>query len=112
MTVEFLAAAVEELDALPPREIDAMRNALRKLAAVGERLGYPDSSAVQSASATLRELRPRGGRSAFRAFYRRIGDSMVIAAIGSEAKSDPRGFERAVRLAVARLAAEETGHHE
>lgn len=106
MEVEFLAAAADELDQLPAREIDAMRNALRKLAAVGERLGYPDSSAVRSAASTLRELRPRGGRSAFRAFYRRVDDTLVIAAIGPEAKADPRGFDRAVRLAEARLAEE------
>lgn len=107
VTVEFLVEAEAELDALPAHEIGAMRNALRKLEAVGDQLGFPDSSAVACVRETLRELRPRAGRSAWRAFYRRVGGVMVIAAIGPEARADRRGFERAARLAVARLAAEE-----
>lgn len=107
MTVEFVEAAEAELDELPPREIDAMRNALRKLEALGPQLGFPHTSAVQGTDQTLRELRPRGGRSPWRALYRRVGNVMVVAAIGPEAQVDPRGFERAVRRALGRLAAEE-----
>lgn len=88
---------------LQPRERAALANAVEKLAAMGDQLPYPHSSAVQGTS--LRELRPRGGRSTFRALYRRVGDQMVIGAIAPEAMQNPRGFQRAVALAVARIAA-------
>jgi hypothetical protein len=52
----------------------------------------------------LRELRPRAGRSAWRALYRQVGEVFVVAAVGPEAQSDPRGFDRAVRRALERLA--------
>ena len=52
----------------------------------------------------LRELRPRAGRSPWRAFYRRVGGDVVIAAIGPEANVDPRAFRQAVRAAEDRLA--------
>lgn len=50
-----------------------------------------------------RELRPRAGRSPWRAFYARVGERFVIAAIGPEAESNPRSFEQAVALAARRL---------
>lgn len=34
----------------------------------------------------LRELRPRGGRSPWRALYRQVGDEFVVAAIAPEAR--------------------------
>jgi hypothetical protein len=52
----------------------------------------------------LRELRPRAGRSAWRALYRQVGEVFVVASDGPEAQSDPLGFERAVRRALRRLA--------
>ena len=61
-----------------------------------------DSSAVQGAD-RLRELRPRGGRSPWRALYRQVGDEFVIAAVGPEAQIDPRGFAAACRHAEDRL---------
>lgn len=61
--------AMPELRALPQRERAALRGALEKLAALGEELGYPHTSAVQGAGETLRELRPRQGDSPVRAFY-------------------------------------------
>lgn len=70
--------------------------------APGPDLGYPYFSAVRDAD-RLRELRPRGGRSPWRAFYRRLGDVFVVAAVGAEAEADPRGFKRAVAAAEARL---------
>jgi hypothetical protein len=36
-----------------------------------------------------------------------MGDEFIIAAIGPEAKSDPKGFSRAVRAASSRLTKEE-----
>jgi hypothetical protein len=97
------------LAALPPREVDAIRNAVRKLESAGEDLGFPHSSAVRNAPGPLRELRPRRGRSPWRPFYRRIGDEAVVASVGPEAQVDPRGFARAVDAAVERLADEEAG---
>ena len=45
-----------------------------------------------------------GGRSPWRALYRQIGGEFVVAAIGPEAQTDPRGFAAACRRAEARLA--------
>jgi hypothetical protein len=101
--VAYLPEAEQERAALPKGERAALINADAKLAAYGPRLGYPHTSAVRGAEG-LRELRPRAGRSAWRALYRQIGDVFVVAAVGPEAQSDPRGFGRAVRLAKERLA--------
>lgn len=80
MDVEVLPEAEEELAALPAGEQNAMQAALEKLEDYGDQLPFPHSSKVQDHN--LRELRPRAGRSRWRAFYRRIGDRMVIGAIG------------------------------
>jgi len=103
MEVLVHPAAAEEYRGLPEREQDAMDNAIEKLSALGEQLRYPHSSAVRSA-AGLRELRPRAGRSPWRAFYPHIGDVIVIGAFGPEANADPRSFQTAVKRATDRLA--------
>ena len=100
--VRYVPQASDELDGLPGAERAAVLNAVEKLEAIGEQLGFPHTSAVRGAVG-LRELRPRSGRSPWRVFYRRIGDVLVIGAIGPEAKHDRRGFDRAVRLAGERL---------
>jgi hypothetical protein len=52
----------------------------------------------------LRELRPRAGRSPWRAFYRQMGDVIfVVGAVGPEAAVKPRDFARAIRAAEERL---------
>lgn len=79
-----------------------MLNAVEKLISLGPVLPFPHQSDVRGME-DLRELRPRAGRSAWRGFYRRIGDVFVIGAIGPEAESDKRGFDRAASDAVARL---------
>jgi hypothetical protein len=79
-----------------------MGTAIAKLLSYGDQLPYPHSSRIQG-GATVRELRPRAGRSAWRAFYRRIGAVMVIGAIDPEAQHDPRGFRRPVVDAESRL---------
>ena len=107
MEVLVHPAAAEEYRGIPEREQDAMDNAIEKLRALGEQLRYPHSSAVRGAVG-LRELRPRAGRSPWRAFYRHIGDVMVIVAFGPEANADPRGFQAAVQRATERLAEFET----
>jgi hypothetical protein len=65
-------------------------------------LDYPHTSAVQGALG-LRELRPRAGRSPWRALYRQVGDHFVVAAVAPEAQQNPRGFRRACRAAERRL---------
>lgn len=96
--------AEEEWRRLPTAEYRAMANALAKLRELGDQLGFPHTSNVQGAG-HIRELRPRGGRSRWRAFFRRIGDRIAVGAIGPEASVDPQGFTRSVDRAEARLAA-------
>lgn len=98
----YLPGAERERDALPASERQALYNAVAKLEAIGTALGYPHSSAVQSASG-LRELRPRAGRSQWRALYRQVGDRFVVAAVGPEAMHDGKGFTRACAAASRRL---------
>jgi hypothetical protein len=102
-TVAYLPEAAQERAALPKAERAALINADAKLSAYGSQLGYPHTSAVRGAD-RLRELRPRAGRSPWRALYRQVEDVFVVAAVGPEAQSDSRGFERAVRRALQRLA--------
>jgi len=98
-----LSEAEKELDGLPASERKAMLNALEKLQQMGLLLGAPHSSQVKGSS--LRELRPRQGRSPWRALYRRSGDLLVVGAIGPEAVKDRRGFARAVIAAENRISA-------
>jgi hypothetical protein len=100
--VAFTDEAAAERLALPAAERNALLHAVEKLEAFGPQLGYPHSSAVQG-HAGLRELRPRAGRSPWRALYQRLGGVFVIAAIAPEAQVDHRRFEKAARLAMARL---------
>jgi hypothetical protein len=101
--VVYLPEAERERVGLPKAERAALIRADAKLGAYGPQLGYPHTSVVLDAD-RLRELRPRAGRSAWRALYRQVGEVFVVAAVGPEAQSDPRGFERAVRRALRRLA--------
>jgi len=98
-----LSEAGKELDGLPASERKAMLNALEKLQQMGLLLGAPHTSQVKGSS--LRELRPRQGRSPWRALYRRSGDLLVVGAIGPEAEKDRRGFARAVTAAENRISA-------
>jgi hypothetical protein len=92
-----------ELSKIPARERVAVDTALEKLRAAGPTLGFPHSSAIRGSTGGLRELRPRQGRSPWRAFYRRIGSALVVAAVGPEAGVDPKRFTRAVKAAEQRL---------
>jgi hypothetical protein len=68
-------------------------------------LAFPHSSKVMGdPGGSLRELRPRAGRSPWRCIYQRIGDVFVIGAVAPEAMKDKAGFERAVSAAKSRLA--------
>jgi len=94
--------AETELHALPVKEQVAVGHAVEKLESAGPNLGHPHSSAVKIAI-NLRELRPRGGRCRWRAFYRQVGPAFVIAAIGPEANVNQRLFRKAVAVAEQRI---------
>lgn len=100
--VRYLPEAEAEVDKLPSREQAAVRNADEKLKALGPALPFPHSSAVKETTG-LRELRPRGGRSPWRAFYREVEGTFFIASVGPEAQQDKRGFRRAAQNALERL---------
>lgn len=102
MEFTYLDGVLDELRVLPMREKRAMSNALDKLVDLGLDLSHPHSSQVKGS--TFRELRPRQGRSPWRALYQRVGNRMVVAAIAPEAQSNERGFERAIITATQRLA--------
>ena len=105
-TVVYLPEALQERERLPARERQPLYNATVKLQMIGPALGYPHTSAVQGVS-QLRELRPRAGRSQWRALYRPAGQRFVIAAIAPEAQHDPTGFARACAAATRRLSESE-----
>jgi hypothetical protein len=94
--------AEAERDKLPAAEQAALYNAVRKLEALGPDLSYPHTSDVRG-TGRLRELRPRAGRSPWRALYRQYGTVFVIAAVCPEAQKDPRGFKRGCAAALQRL---------
>jgi hypothetical protein len=75
--------AVVDLLAMKSREEHrALLNAVRKLGDLGEQLSPPHTKPLKGGrAAALRELRPRQGRSDWRAIYRRAGDFYVILAI-------------------------------
>jgi hypothetical protein len=75
--------AVEELLAMKSREeYRAILHAVLKLRELGELLGPPHMKPLKgTAAAALRELRPKQGRSDWRAFYRRAGTFYVILAV-------------------------------
>lgn len=92
--------ADDELAKLPANERAAIDNALDKLRERGTDLPFPHTSAVVDAD-HLWELRPRGGDSPWRAFYRRMGAKLVV--VGAIGHHDKRKYKRAVALAVERL---------
>jgi hypothetical protein len=75
-------AVVDLLAMKSKEEHRALLNAVRKLGELGEQLGPPHMKPLKGdRAAALRELRPRQGRSDWRAIYRRAGDFYVILAI-------------------------------
>jgi hypothetical protein len=103
--VAYHPKARVEVDALPSQERTAIDNAVEKLVALGPSLPFPHSSKVMGdPGGSLRELRPRAGRSAWRCIYERLGETFVTGAVGPEAQKDNAGFDGAVTAARARLA--------
>ncbi len=101
-TVVFHPEAEAELDALPVSERVATLHAVEKLEALGPALPFPHQSNVKGTEG-LRELRPRAGRSQWRALYGRAQDTFVVVAIAPEALVDARQFRRAVAAASKRM---------
>jgi hypothetical protein len=75
-------AVVEFVTAVKSRdERRAIFNAVEKLRELGERLAPPHMKVLQGeAAGGLCELRPRQGRSDWRALYRRFGATYVVLA--------------------------------
>jgi hypothetical protein len=88
-TVDLLPDAEEELEALPMTEEVALRTVMEKLEALGSRLPFPHQSAVRGAS--VRELRPRSGRSPWRAFTGAQGRRTSWSARSAQRPSSTRG---------------------
>ena len=103
--VHYHPKARAEADSLPVQEQKAIDGAVDKLVSLGPMLPFPHSSKVMGdPCGSLRELRPRAGRSAWRCIYERIGDAFVIGAVGPESQKNKAGFDSAVSAAKARLA--------
>ena len=100
--VVFHPDAESELEQLIAAERAAIIHTVEKLVALGPGLPFPHQSHIEGRKG-VRELRPRGGRSRWRAFYGQVEATYVIAAIGPEAQVDRREFDRAVRAATTRL---------
>ncbi len=81
--VFFDADAVRELATAVKSKEDknAIFNAIDKLGQLGEHLVPPHMKPLQG-GASLRELRPRQGRTDWRLIYARVGDAYVVLAIG------------------------------
>jgi phage-related protein len=71
--VDWDQDAYGEVMRLPTAERREVMNAVAKLEAFGDQLGSPHTSQVKGSRAGIRELRPRSGRSPWRALYRRLG---------------------------------------
>jgi hypothetical protein len=103
--VRYHPKARAEVDEIQAQESKAIDNAVDKLASLGPNLPFPHSSKVMGEpGGSLRELRPRAGRSPWRCIYQRIGDVFVIGAVGPEAQKDKAGFNSAVSAAKVRIA--------
>jgi hypothetical protein len=90
--VRYHLRARAEADALPAQERKAIDRAVDKLASLGPTLAFPHSSKVMGdPGGSLRELRPRAGRSPWRCIYERMGDVFVIGAVAPEAQKDKAG---------------------
>jgi hypothetical protein len=98
MEIRLHPDARRELGSLDDRERKAMDNALDKLERFGISLGFPHSSQVRGA-ARLRELRPRAGRSRWRAQYRVEGGVAHVLAVVPDGAIDRRAFRRGTERA-------------
>ena len=104
-TASYLPGAEEERAALPAGERAAIQKAIEKLESLGIMLPFPHKGAVKGMTGGWWELRPRGGKCAWRPLYTRVGpEEFKIAAIAPDGKTDPAGFKISCDLAAERLA--------
>jgi hypothetical protein len=82
----------------------SLLNAIEKLEHLGFQLPFPHSSGIQGVDGELRELRPRGGASPWRALYGTVEKTFVILTVCPEANKNRKLFDKAVRVAIQRLA--------
>lgn len=100
--VAYMPEAEQERADLPKAERAALINADAKLGAFGAQLGYPHKCCAQRGQAP--RAAAKGRTQPVPGLYRQVGKVFVVGAIWPEAQSDPRGFDRAVRRALQRLA--------
>jgi hypothetical protein len=83
----------------------AIAHVIEKLEVDGPALRSPHQSGVMGEEgSSLRELRPRRGRSRWRPIYRRMEKRLfAVLAVGPEAEIDKAGYAKAVRLAKQRF---------
>lgn len=106
-----LARELEHLRDHDGREYRAVAHAIRVLWTTGAQLGFPYTSAIRtSGNITLRELRPRRGRSRYRVLYAPRHPAPILLALAPEASHNPRGFQRSVGEAIDRLAEYDQEH--
>jgi hypothetical protein len=74
-------------------------NVVTKLQVLGVALGFPHSSAVEGATESLRELRPKGGRSPLRVFYAFDPRRQAVLLIGGDKSGDPKFYRRMIPIA-------------
>lgn len=95
-----VGAIEDRRDIQDKSERTAIDHSARKLEALGPALRYPHQSAVKASKISVRELRPRAGRSRWRALYIRVAPTtFAILAIAPEAHIDRSGFVRGVKRA-------------
>lgn len=94
--------AEDEAAGLVSKESVAIENAIEKLRSAGVKLDKRHSDHVGDG---LWELRPRAGRSPWRAIYKRIGETtFVILAVCPEYEENKKGFNKGLKDAAKRFA--------
>lgn len=94
---EEFAAWFLELDAASAKDVD---HVVGLLAALGVRLGFPHSSAINDAPFALRELRPCAGRSPLRVLYAFDPLRNAVLLVGGDKSSDKKFYRRMTKKAV------------
>lgn len=98
------AHELAELKRSDSAETKAIEHAIVVLQTMGPRVGFPHTSAVRTSNqVTLRELRPRRGRSRHRVLFATRRGQCILLALAPEANHRPRAFRQAVLDAYQRI---------
>lgn len=105
--VQWHPEALAEKRKIDAPERVAIDHVIEKLEVDGPALRSPHQSGVMGEEGSgLRELRPRRGRSRWRAIYRRTDRTVfAVFSVGPEAEINKAGYRRAVKAAKQRLEA-------